>query len=150
MEKETLIISLEKRASSISQIFSIPVHRNPGRLHSTTVKKKERPLTQSQSLSSDLHITTRSDLKKQDLGMFVLQKGKRESTLKSQIDRLIVFLNDHSIVQKSPIEICWCRESQHATLDFQNFCFLTRDDEFRYPYMVLQGIIAHPTHCFRD
>ena len=37
---------------------------------------------------------------------------------------------------------------------FQNFRFLARDGEFRYPpltpHVVIQGIITNPTHCFHD
>ena len=57
--------------------------------------------------------------------------------------------------------LCWCRKPLHTSLDyarvckvvlssFRNFCCLTRDGEFRYPHVVIQGIITHPVHCLHD
>ena len=74
---------LRPRASSISEIFSNFIHRNPDRLH-CLIRQKSRPLTQSatphlSALPGDLHRTVCIDLRKQDLGVFILQKGKMEA-----------------------------------------------------------------------
>ena len=95
----------------------------------------------SQSPSSGLHSSTRIDL----------EKARPWGTHP--------FVKNHSLDQKSPIEICWCRKPQHTPLDcawfckvvlqsFENFCFLTRVGEFRH--VVIHGIIAQPIHCFAD
>ena len=42
-------------------------------------------------------------------------RGQSESTLKIQIARLVDTLKDHSIVQKSPVEIWRCREPTYPT-----------------------------------
>ena len=115
--KDTLILQLEMtdiihftnftRSHSSSESRSLSLSPLSG--------NKVRPLTQLPhltslprfwTLSSMLVNTVRIHIKKQDLGICIIPNMHCECSQNSQNDRFVVFLEDHTIVQKFGAETC--------------------------------------------
>ena len=61
------------------------------------------------------------------LGVCILSEEQSEGCHSIQIDNFVVVLEDRTADPESPIEICRCREPQHAPLDHAWFFFFLQN-----------------------
>ena len=102
--------SSESRSLSLS-----PVSKNKSGL-----SPRPHPIISLPSSKLSRRVDQYRTYRSQKAGSWSVHPPEKQSagTQNGQIARLISFLEDHSIVQQSIVEACWCREPQHTSLDY--------------------------------